>query len=103
MGALAILAGLVGLDAALGILLAVLKGQFEWSKIGQFLGSNVLKYLGGGIVAAVISAQPSSAQGALQAGYYVAITLAAIKFVLGDLKEKVEQAVAVFASWQTKS
>jgi hypothetical protein len=100
VGALAVLAGLVGLDAALGILLALLKGQFVWTKLGQFLGTNVLKYLGGGIVAAVLSALPSGAQGALQAGYYVAVTLAAIQFVLGDLKAKVEAMVAVFASWQ---
>jgi|BEDMetMinimDraft_1075159.scaffolds.fasta_scaffold00751_1 hypothetical protein len=86
--ALAVIGGLIGLDTLLAWITAAVSGTFQWSKAGQFVSTNVLGYLGGGLVAAVLSQLNPTLQSIVTPGFWVAATAVAAKFLLGDLTTK---------------
>jgi hypothetical protein len=95
--ALAVIAGLIGLDTLLAWITAAINGTFAWSKAGQFVRTNLLGYLGGGILTAVVSRLNPTLQSVVTPGFWVAAVAVAAKFVLGDLTQKaqaLEQALA---------
>lgn len=88
-GALGGLFGLIVLDAVLGWLLALRSHTWQWGKAGQFLATNVFRYLGGGIVAAVVAQLHPTLATLLDPLVWVSIVAVAAKFVLGDIRQKV--------------
>jgi len=92
--ALAVIAGLIGVDTLLGWMLAVKNHTWSWAKAGQFVGTNVLHYLGGGIIAAVMANLHPGLSSLLNPAFYVAAASVSAKFVLGDIAEKVQEVIA---------
>lgn len=74
---------LIGVDVLAGILVAVSKATFNLSKVGSFIVSSILPYVGGIVLLGVLAVSNSGLQGA----YLAAVAAASVKF-LGDIYSK---------------
>jgi len=86
--ALGVIGGLIALDTLLAWVTAAVSGTFQWAKAGQFVKTNILGYLGGGIVTAVTSQLNPTLHNIVTPGFWVAASAVAAKFLLGDLTTK---------------
>lgn len=53
---------LIGVDTLLGIILAIIKKQFAWSKLADFMNTSVLMMFGGYLVMGVVAMAETSLQ-----------------------------------------
>jgi len=78
------LVGLICLDTVLGMILAIVKGTWKWSKVGHFLETSVLPYVTGLFGLAFLALlQPS-----MLPIFYSSAATAALKFV-ADIVSKI--------------
>lgn len=83
---LATILGLILADTVLGILLSLKQGKFAWSKLGQFMASNLFPYAGGLLVLALFS----SSNTALATLFFTIAATTSVKF-LADIGTKASQ------------
>jgi len=82
---------LVGLDTVLAWILAIKTHRWQWAHAGQWLSTNVLGYLGGGLVTAVLAQLHPSIASLVSPLFWTAAISVAAKFLLGDLRSKIQQ------------
>lgn len=88
--ALAVIAALVVVDTLLAYAVAALTGTWKWSLVGQFVATNVFRYIGGGLVLAVVSQLHPSLQSLLTPVFWGAAVTVALKFLFGDIAAKAQ-------------
>lgn len=100
--ALAVTLGLIALDAGIGIVVAMAKGQFSLAKVGQFVHTHILPQLGGLALAAVTQYFGAQSLGALGGGAVTTIfwgVVAAVNLsLLRDILVKFGVRAAILSS-----
>jgi hypothetical protein len=77
------LLALILLDVVFGVAVAARAGAFRWARLADFLGTNVLRYVGGGLVAALAVAAGVGGEALAPLAPYTAG--AAVPALLGSL------------------
>jgi len=82
--ALLVTVGLIALDTLLGWLKAIVNGGWDWHKVGRFLETSVLPYVGGLLALAILALlQPNTI-----AVFYASAAAADVKLV-ADIVSKI--------------
>lgn len=81
--------GLIVLDAVLGALDALFKGEFSFQKLGQFVRTNLAPYVVGLLALAVLALLPTGQQQALAGAFWAALAASVARYIaeiLGKIK-----------------
>ncbi len=89
--ALAVVLGLIFLDTLLAWGIAAVSGTWRWSLVGQFVATNLFRYIGGGLVLAVTAQLHPSLSTLLTPAFWTAAVAVALKFLFGDIASKAQQ------------
>lgn len=100
--ALGAIAALIAADTLLGWIVAIRTHTWQWARAGQWLQTNVLGYLGGGLVTAVLAQLHPSLTSLLSPVFWTGAASVAAKFLLGDLREKIQQLLGAAHPAQTR-
>ncbi len=76
--------GLIVVDTALGVIMAISQGHFDLRKLPQFLRTNILPYAGGLLILALAGGNTQ-----LQAIFFAAAAATSMKFLL-EIKDKIK-------------
>lgn len=78
---------LIAVDFIMGILVAIKEGNFQLSKIGNFLNTSVLWFLGGYLVLGVAAVAEPAIGSSLITGAWVLLDATMVGFILAKAKK----------------